>query len=210
MQAAARPNRCCLNTDAAPRLRPQGLFRVNDSLSIILPVCNAETVLAEQVADLLEVLPDLTDRFEILIIDDASTDHTAEIAAEQARHYPQIRAIRHPEPLGQDAAIRTGVSRALGQTLFIHDSCGRFSPTDLRRLWSLRHDRQLVMARAQQPGLLDSALVERLYTWGQTLRNLQRHKLAGGLQMIRRDAAQSIAGHKKQSSSLASASRTDE
>jgi glycosyltransferase involved in cell wall biosynthesis len=171
---------------------------VNDSLSIILPVRDAETVLAEQVADLLEVLPDLTSRFEILLVDDASRDHTADVAAELSRRYPQVRLIRHHEPLGQDAAIRTGVSRALGQTLLVHDTSGRLSPTDLRRLWSLRHDRQLVMARSQQPGVLDPALVERLCTWGQTLRNLQRQKLAGGLAMIRRDGAQAIQGRNQQ------------
>jgi glycosyltransferase involved in cell wall biosynthesis len=167
---------------------------VNDSLSIILPVKDAEAQLDEQVHELLETLPDLTNRFDILVIDDASADHTPEVAAELARQFPQVRFIRHQEPQGRDAAIHTGVSRALGQTLLVNDSGARVSPTDLRRLWSLRHDRHVVMARAQQPGTLDPALVERLCTWGQTLRSLARGKLTGGLQMIRRDAAESYIG----------------
>lgn len=168
----------------------QAAYRVNDSLSIIVPVRNLETCLAEQVHELLDTVPDLTSRFEILLVDDASADHTPDIAADLARQYPQVRLLRHQEPQGRDAAIHTGVSRALGQTLLIHDASGRISPTDLRRMWSLRHDRQVVMARAQQPGTLDPALVERLCTWGQTLRSLARGKLTGGLQMIRRDAAE--------------------
>lgn len=165
---------------------------MNDSLSIIVPVRNVEIGLAEQVHELLDTVPDLTSRFEILLVDDASADHTPEVAAELARQYPQVRHLRHQEPLGRDAAIRTGVSRALGQTLLVQDASGRISPTDLRRLWSLRHDRQVVMARAQQPGTLDPALVERLCNWGQTLRSLARGKLTGGLQMIRRDAGQAV------------------
>lgn len=169
---------------------------MNDSLSIILPVRNAEAHLAEQVADLLDVLPDLTSRFEILIIDDASIDQTPEIATDMARRFPQVRLLRQSGCYGQEAAIKMGLSRALGQTLLVHDSSGPISQTDLRRLWSLRHDRQLVTARSQQPGILDPVLVERLVTWGQTLRSIGRKKLAGGLQMVRRDGAQTISASK--------------
>jgi glycosyltransferase involved in cell wall biosynthesis len=165
---------------------------VNDSLSIIFPVRNAESSLASQVHELLEVLPDLTGRFEILVIDDGSSDHTSDVAAELARQYPQLRLIRSIAPQGHEAAVKLGVARALGQTLLIHEGNGRLSPTDLRRLWSLRHDRGLVMAHAQQPGLLSPDLVERLCTWGQTLRNLARYKQKAGIQMIRRDAAESL------------------
>ena len=192
-----------LATNATARERPQGTTRVNDSLSIIVPVRNAETTLAGQVHDLLDMLPDLTSRFEILVVDDGSTDHTAEMTQELARQYPQLRLIRHGEPLGREAAIKTGVSRALGQTLLIHENSGPLSPTDLRRLWSLRHDRDVVMAHAQPPGVLDPALVERLCTWGQTLRNLARRQKRGGIQMIRRDGAQSLTAGNSASRSVA-------
>jgi dolichol-phosphate mannosyltransferase len=165
---------------------------VNDSLSIIFPVRNAESSLSGQVHELLELLPDLTGRFEILLIDDASSDHTADIAEELVRQYPQLRYIRSAEPQGREEAIKLGMARALGQTLLIHEGNGRLSPNDLRRLWSLRHDRGLVMAHAQQPGLLSSELIDRLTTWGQTLRNLARYKQSSGIQMIRRDAAESL------------------
>ena len=165
---------------------------MNDTLSIIVPVRNAEGTLPSQVQDLLELLPDLTSRFEILVVDDASTDQTAEVGRELARQFPQLRVLRHGEPLGREAAIKTGVARALGQTLLVQESSSALSPTDLRRLWSLRHDRNVMMAHAQPPGVLDPALVERLCTWGQTLRNLARRQKQGGIQMIRRDAAQSL------------------
>ena len=172
--------------------RASRLSSVNDSLSIIFPVRNVESSLAGQIQELLDLLPDLTSRFEILLIDDGSSDHTADIAAELARQYPQLRVVRSAEPEGHEAAIKLGVARALGQTLLIHEGNGRLSPTDLRRLWSLRHDRGLVMAHAQRPGLLSPDLVERLCTWGQTLRNLARHQPKAGIQMIRRDAAESM------------------
>jgi cellulose synthase/poly-beta-1,6-N-acetylglucosamine synthase-like glycosyltransferase len=168
---------------------------VNDSLSIIVPVCNAEAHLHRQVHQLLELLPDLTSDFEIVIVDDGSTDHTADTARELAREYPQLRLICHSEPRGRDIAVKTGLSSAQGQTVLVQEDFADVSPTDLRRLWSLRHDRQVVMARSQrQAGIFDAALLERLTTWGQALRNLARRASPGGIQMIRRDGAQSLAG----------------
>jgi polyisoprenyl-phosphate glycosyltransferase len=168
---------------------------VNDSLSIIVPVRNAEAHLHRQVHQLLELLPDLTADFEIVIVDDGSTDHTPETARELAREYPQLRLICHSEPRGREIAVKTGLSSAQGQIVLVQEDSADVSPTHLRRLWSLRDDRQVVMARSQrQAGIFDAALLERLTTWGQALRNLARRASPGGIQMIRRDGAQSLAG----------------
>jgi glycosyltransferase involved in cell wall biosynthesis len=168
---------------------------VNDSLSIIVPVCNAEAHLPRQVHGLLELLPDLTHDFDIVIVDDASTDHTADMARELAREYPQLRLICHSEPRGRETAVKTGLSIAQGQTVLVQEDCADLSPTHLRRLWSLRDDPDIIMARSQrQAGIFDAALLERLTTWGQALRNLARRASPGGVQMIRRDGAQSLAG----------------
>jgi glycosyltransferase involved in cell wall biosynthesis len=161
-----------------------------DSLSLVLPVRNAERSLTDRVEKLLDLLPDLTNRFEILIVDDGSSDSTADVAGELARHYPQLRLIRHDRPNGLDAAARAGLQAASGATVLVQEDSAPLSPTNLRRLWSLRHDDRLLMARTQQrPGILDPDLLERLSTWGQALRELARKNAPGGVQLIRRDAA---------------------
>ena len=167
---------------------------MNDSLSIIVPVRNVETTLPEQLGQLLEVLPDLTNQFEIVVVDDGSTDHTVELVRELACEYPQLRLIRHVQPRGMDLAIRTGLQWAQGQTVFVQDSPACHSPTDLRRLWSLRHDRQAGQACTQsQPGPLPTGLIERLTTWGQSLRNAVRRQSTGGVRMVRGAAAETLA-----------------
>jgi polyisoprenyl-phosphate glycosyltransferase len=176
---------------AAPKLRLEGI--VNDSLSLIVPVRDAEATLTDQVHHLLDVLPDLTSRFEIVVVDDGSTDHTVELARELASQYPQLRLIGHAQPRGREAAVKTGLASARGQTVLVQEDAVALSPTDLRRLWSLRHDPGVVTARTQQqPGIFHPDLLERLSTWGQALRNLARRTSAGGIRMIRRDAAQSL------------------
>jgi len=105
------------------------------SLSYILPVHNAQDTLGRQVGRLLDVLPDLAARFELVVVDDGSTDHTAEVAAELAHRYPQVRLASHARPRGPEAAARTGVARASGEIVLVQPQ-GEFpGPTRLRYLW---------------------------------------------------------------------------
>ena len=166
---------------------------LNDSLSIVVPVRNVEATLAGHVGRLLELLPDLTPRFEIVVVDDASADHTVELARDLAREYPQVRLICHGEMKGKEAAIKTGLQWAQGQTVFVQEDPLAPSHTDLRRLWSLRRDPNVVMARAaRQPGVIQPELLDRLTTWGQSLRQQAGSAAASSIQMIRRDAVSGL------------------
>ena len=62
------------------------------SVTVLLPVYNAQHRLERQVAEILDVLPELTSRFELMIIDDGSTDDSFEVARHLALKYPQVGA----------------------------------------------------------------------------------------------------------------------
>lgn len=185
---------------------------MNDSLSIIVPVRDAEAALAADLGRLLDVLPDLTPRFEIVVVDDGSTDHTVELVRDLAIEFPQLRLIRHPQPQGRDAAVKTGLQWAQGKTVFVQEDPLTPSAADLRRLWSLRQDDAIVMARApQHPGTFDSRVLERLSAWGQSLQSAARGRATSGIQMIRRAAAeQVVAGEQFASTEPTIAQRADD
>ena len=88
---------------------------------MLLPVHNAEDRLAIGVARLLDVLPDLTGRFDLLIIDDGSTDDTPEVAHDLARRFPQVGVVRHPVRLGLGEAIQTGLDHTAGEVVLVGD-----------------------------------------------------------------------------------------
>ena len=120
---------------------------VEHSLSALLPVRNAEATLAETVSEWLEVLPELTNRFDLVIIDDCSSDATIEIADELVGQYPQLVVVRHPYPQGRSVAIATGLRRARGEVIFLADDDCDLSLGDVRRLWLGLDEHELVLGR---------------------------------------------------------------
>ena len=66
---------------------------------------------------------DLSERFELLIIDDGSSDATSEVAHELSQRYPQIRLLRHRKPMGEEAALRAGLAQSRGDVVFVRGGC---------------------------------------------------------------------------------------
>ncbi len=89
------------------------------ALTILLPVRNAQSTLADTVKRVLDMAADVSERFEVLIIDDASSDATSEVAHDLCRHYPQIRLLRHKKPMGEDAALRSVLVQIRGEVVCV-------------------------------------------------------------------------------------------
>ena len=169
---------------------------LNPSLSIILPVYNAEGTLAGQIGQLLDVLPDLTARFEILVVDDGSTDHTDEIAHDLRQQYPQLKVARHAWQRGMASAVQTGLARSCGDIVFVQEEQAEVSTADIRRLWEMRHDEKLVLARAQSGTTASKApsasgLMDRLARWAAAVQQ-SAQPTSTGIQMIRRQAIEDL------------------
>jgi dolichol-phosphate mannosyltransferase len=103
---------------------------VERSLSVLLPVKDAQATLTSTVHEVLDLATDSGSQFELLIIDDGSTDATSEVAHELTRDYPQIRVFHHKESLGHEAAVSTGLRWSRGEMVVVRDESGRFRMID--------------------------------------------------------------------------------
>jgi hypothetical protein len=126
-----------------PQLPP----RVKPTLSVLLPVHNAQAKLAGMIHHLLDVLPEITPRFEVMVVDDGSTDATRELGHELARDYPQVTLVGHAKPLGWAPAVARQAIHAAGDFLMIHCG-GEIRSQDVVGLWRL-HDGIAAAAKAR-------------------------------------------------------------
>jgi glycosyltransferase involved in cell wall biosynthesis len=123
---------------------------VEHSLSVLLPVLNGQSSLAATATEILEILPELTSCFELVIIDDGSTDATVEIADELARRYPQVIVLRHGKTLGAAAALRAGLKHSHGEIIFLRDEDCGLAIDEIHKLWKAIEQHPLVLGRARQ------------------------------------------------------------
>ena len=95
------------------------------SVTVLLPAFNEEQAIAGTIQKLKELYPD----FEVLVIDDGSTDNTLKIAMEAgANVWP------HPYNIGNGAAVKTGLRMARGEWIVMMDADGQHDPADIARL----------------------------------------------------------------------------
>ncbi len=100
-------------------------------LSVILPAYNEQKAIERVLAEIVEALADEPLRYEILVVDDASTDGTPELAEQFAMTCWQcpVRVIRCVERRGAGAARKVGIRQARGDLIVMLDADGTY-PAD--------------------------------------------------------------------------------
>jgi hypothetical protein len=115
----------------------------------LLPLHNAESIVEALLLEAVEVLPDLTGRFDVVVIDDGSTDDTIGIATELAAQFPQIRLMRHARRMGQQSAARTGLAVSAGEIILWRDEAATGGIRGVNRLWRVLPGQDLACGRGR-------------------------------------------------------------
>ena len=129
------------------------------ALSYFFPAHNEAENIEALVEEALRDLPRLAERFEIIAIDDGSTDGTGAIADHLAAAHPGVvRVVHHPVNLGYGAAVRSGLGAARYPLICFTDGDRQFRIADLGRLTARLEDPQ---AKGRPPDVVVGYRIER-------------------------------------------------
>jgi glycosyltransferase involved in cell wall biosynthesis len=115
------------------------------SISVFFPALNDAASLQKLIPRAREVLQALTEDFEIIVVDDGSTDPTAEVLGRLQHEIPCLRVVHHPRNLGYGAALQSGFRSATKDLVFYTDGDGQYDVQELSALLAaLTPDRDAV------------------------------------------------------------------
>jgi len=106
-----------------------------EGISVFFPAFNDEGSIGGLVSDALALLPTLAEDYEVIVVNDGSSDGTADVLDELARREPRLRVVHHEANRGYGGALRTGFKSATKELVFYTDGDGQY---DVRELAGLR------------------------------------------------------------------------
>jgi|SRR5580765_2936264 len=112
----------------APAGKPAGL-------SVFFPAYNDSGTIASMVIRAVQTASALTPDYEVIVVNDGSSDATPAIIDELARTYPHVRAVHHPRNRGYGGALQTGFRSATKDLIFYTDGDAQYDPSELAVLW---------------------------------------------------------------------------
>jgi glycosyltransferase involved in cell wall biosynthesis len=109
-------------------------------LSVFFPAYNDSGTIASLVIRAVQTASTLTPDYEVIVVNDGSSDATAAIADELAATYPHVRVVHHPKNRGYGGALQSGFATASKDFVFYTDGDAQYDPAEMSLLWAEMRD----------------------------------------------------------------------
>jgi dolichol-phosphate mannosyltransferase len=173
------------------RLRPTA----DPLVSIVLPVFNELAALETLVAQLERVLRLLDCRYEIIFVDDGSSDGSGEKLDELALGAPEIRVVHLARNFGHQAALQAGLVHAAGDAIIVMDSDLQDDPNSIPAFlekWQAGYDVVYAVRENRKEGTIKRGLFYAFYRVLNAISNTPMPHDAGNFGLIDRSVAQQV------------------
>ena len=155
-------------------------------ISIIIPAYNEAQTIGDVVAKIISLYPD----FEIIVVNDGSTDDTAAVAKDAG-----ALVYSHPYNIGNGAAVKSGIRFASGKILVFMDGDGQHDPRDIEKMLEYFPDFDMVVG-ARPKGYQASwgrALANKVYNWlASYVAKFTIRDLTSGFRAVKSDIARNL------------------
>ena len=149
-------------------------------VTVLMPAYNEELSIGNTISRIKELYPD----FEVLVVDDGSTDNTLSAAMDAgANVWP------HPYNIGNGAAIKSGLRVAQGEWVIMMDADGQHDPADIARLLEFKDTYDMVVGARSSSSetALHRDLANNVYNWfASYVTHFRVEDLTSGFRMVRR------------------------
>jgi len=161
-------------------------------ISVVLPIFNEASMVNEVLANVIEELKAEGTNFEVIAVDDGSTDGTPEQLRALRKTYPNhVRVVRHLINRGNGAALRSGTRIAKGSIIVYMDADGQHTPDDIHKLLDLIPPYDLVIGSRtkEYQSSWYRRIANNFYNWfASWLSQTEVKDLTSGFRAMRREA----------------------
>ena len=160
------------------------------TISVVMPALDEGPNLAAIVPRTLAVLAEVGESYEVLVVDDGSTDGTAELMGKLVSHHEGVRYLRLRRNYGKSTALQTGFDEVTGEVIVLMDADGQDQPEEIPKLLrALDEGLDLVTGRrVQRSDRLVKRHTSRLYNRvTSTVTGIDGEDFNSGLKAMRRD-----------------------
>ena len=122
--------------NANPKQLKQGKISAMDTkltggISAFFPAYNDGGTITSMVLTAILAMQQVTDDYEVIVVNDGSKDYTQKVLDELASRYPELKVIQHDGNKGYGAALRTGFANASKEWVFYTDGDAQYNPLEL-------------------------------------------------------------------------------
>jgi len=114
-------------------------------ISVILPAFNEEKIITKNATVVNDFLSKEYDDYELIIVDDGSTDKTLELSNRLVEENENIKVVTYPFNRGKGAAVKAGVAEASGDCILFTDSDLAYNPKYLKELVEKLNDADMAI-----------------------------------------------------------------
>ena len=162
-------------------------------LTVFLPAFNEAKNLPQLVRSCDHYLKKNLKKYEIIVINDGSTDETAKVTTDLKKKYPSLRLINHPSNLGYGLAIKNGIIEARFDWVFFMDSDNQFRIDDLHSFLSHDEADLVIGYRMKRDDPINRLIASRVYgIFVKTLFGLWIRDIDCAFKLMRKEAVQHL------------------